>query len=131
MFAEFKLSADGGDATIAGGEGGSGDSGDSDDGVKKKKPVGAIVGGTIGGVAGVAALVGLAWWVRRSWRSAPAATGYESPEKNATELESPNVPQEVDGGGYPMGTQELDGSGYRMGPAQELEAVGPGASIRH
>ena len=74
----------------------------------KKKKTGAIVGGSIGGLAGIIALSALAFWLLRRRR------------RNAPQIDTPDTPAMK---GPEKNAMELDASGYRdPPPTQELEA---------
>lgn len=74
---------------------------DDDDG----PPIGAIVGGTVGGVAALAILVAAVWWFRRRKRHAPAVVPAED------EYKTPVVP---------MPPGELEGAPAGGGKPKEL-----------
>lgn len=85
------------------------------------KPVGAIVGASVGGVVGLLAVSGLvAWFLRRRRK-------VSQPMHDATEVRESNA-RELDATGYrdSLPAKELDAhKGYEALPRQELEAGEP------
>ncbi|KAK6341473.1 hypothetical protein TWF696_008546 [Orbilia brochopaga] len=77
-------------------------------GGSKSTPIGAIVGGAVGGVAVIAAALGGAWWWRRRRQQAPTAPpAGESrvPEMDGTDAPS-NLPNELAGDKWQDGKQQ-------------------------